>query len=899
MNRTAIDRRTFVQIAAVAVAGSLCALGLASRAVAEGPPAARDEFAAVARPLVQKYCLACHSARLKKGGLDLERFATLADARKDLKACQQMLDILTAGDMPPAVKPQPTADERKMLIATVRNFLDAEARARAGDPGPVPLRRLSNAEYDHTIRDLTGVDLRPAREFPADGAAGEGFTNAAEALTDVSPALFGKYLDAAKEMAAHAVLLPDGFRFSPGKSRRDWTDESTARLRRFYADFTSDGHLPVRPYLAATVRHRDALLAGLLSIEEVARRERLNRKYLGILWRTLTDARPSYPLDLIRARWRKASEMDIAAVADEVAAWQKALWKTVPIGSYRYGNTVRQVPNDAAAVATEARRLTGKAVPAEADPRGFDEFRACFPQFICFPEVIPTDEAVSLKMFHREDEPIIRLFLDAEAKRRIDRLWEEHRFISRQPVAENAYVPQFIGYVTQDLPKELLAYFESQRPMFRRRAEEFEREEAAAVPRQLDAPWAYAARAYRRPLADKELTDFRALYDSLRKKGLPHDEALRGLLTRVLVAPAFLFRIEQAPPGRAAGPVSDWELATRLSYFLWASLPDDELRSAAAAGRLHDWQVLAEQTRRMLKDAHVRGLAVEFGTQWIHVRGFDDFNEKNEKLFPTFSADLRRAINEESVLFFQHLFQDDGTVTQILDADHTYLNETLAKHYGIPGVVGPEWRRVEGMRKYGRGGILGLASVLAKQSGASRTSPVLRGNWLVETMLGEKLPRPPANVPRLPEAEGGDDGLTTRQRVERHASDAACAVCHRRIDPYGFALEAFDPIGRRRDRDLGGHPVDTRAKLTDGIEFADIDGLRTYLLTAKKEVFVRLFCRRLLGYALGRSVILSDTALIDQMVAELDNNDGRLSAAVLAIVQSPQFRMIRAAAYTE
>jgi hypothetical protein len=353
-----------------------------------------------------------------------------------------------------------------------------------------------------------------------------------------------------------------------------------------------------------------------------------------------------------------------------------------------------------------------------------------------------------------------------------------------------------------------------------------------------------------------------------------------------------LFRIEGAPRGKEPGPVTDWEIATRLSYFLWSSAPDAELRTLAAAGQLRDPKVVASQVQRMLKDAKTRALAIEFGTQWIHVRGFDELKEKNEKLFPTFNAELRKAIYEESVLFFQDLFQNDRAVTSILDADYTYLNDTLAKHYAIPGVNGPQWRKVDGVRKYGRGGVLGLASVQTKEAGASRTSPVLRGNWVVETLLGEKLPRPPANVPQLPEEEGTDK-LTVRQLVEKHASVPACAVCHVRIDAFGFALEKYDPIGRLREKDLGGLAVDTHAKLKDGTEFDGIDGLRTYLLTKKKDVVERLFCRRLLGYALGRAVTLSDTALIDEMVAELNKNDGKIAAAVQVIVKSPQFRMVR------
>jgi hypothetical protein len=328
-------------------------------------------------------------------------------------------------------------------------------------------------------------------------------------------------------------------------------------------------------------------------------------------------------------------------------------------------------------------------------------------------------------------------------------------------------------------------------------------------------------------------------------------------------------------------------------------VPDDELRRLAVSGQLRDPKTLAAQTQRMLKDDRIRALAIEFGTQWIHVRGFDELKEKNEKLFPTFDGGLRKAIYEESILFFQDLFQNDRPVTDLLDSDAAFLNEALAKHYGIPGVTGPQWRRVEGVKKYGRGGILGLASVQTKEAGASRTSPVLRGNWVVETLLGEKLPRPPANVPRLPEEEAGNDGLTMRQLVETHTRVAECAVCHQRIDPFGFAFEKYDPIGRFREKDLGGLTVDARAKLKDGTEFDGIDGLRAYLLTKKKDVIVRLFSRRLLGYALGRSITLSDQTLIDDMVAELNKKDGGLTAAVLAIVRSPQFRSIRGRDFVE
>ena len=1312
------------------------------------PPAPVADFDAV-RPLLKTYCLGCHSAEKKKGSLDLERFATPADLRKELKVWEQVAEQVEAGEMPPMGRPQPTADERKRLVAWVRSFLDAEARARAGDPGHVPLRRLSNAEFDYTVRDLTGVDLRPAREFPADGAAGEGFTNAAEALSDISPALFAKYLNAAKAIADHAVLLPDGFRFSPAATRRDWTDEATAALRRFYAGVAPpDGRHNAAPYLAASVKHRDKLLAGTTTPEAVAAAEKLNPKYLAAVVRALSDNRPSHPLDAVRASWRAAADKDVPALAAEVAGWQAALWTTTRVGSYMrpvgagyalnearqlavdppavesvplrvkvtpapgqaevtitlaarslagaggvmewhrprfeapgkaplllrdyadfgpafeadlrtafadaakylaavadpgaaakgldaaylrrwvevvavprpgkagdafplpaapldllnekappsagnptisgwrkagtdlpvvvansgdkealipgriaaHGVGVHPMPQEFVAVAwtspvagavkvegtvahahpacgngvawrlehrrggrmavlgagpidlgksarlpavsatvekadqlvlvvdardgdhvcdmtgvsftltaggrvwdlgrdvsanitagnphadtwSFARGASGKggaaptipvdsllgrwrlaaadparaaeatelatqvqtllsgprpgdakspdralydrlvvpegplfagvdlarvtaprpAAPAFGLPReafkgdvllsfgttirlpaallagrefvvdakangplgdrviqvqagtappaawtgpvlasptgdgyakltaGNDAFRAAFPLYVAFPNVVPTDEVVSLRMFHREDEPLRRLFLSDADAAKLEHLWAEHRFVSRQAVAENNYLPQFIGFVTQDQPKAMETFFVGLKSSFQAKNDAFLKDEAATEPKQLDALLAFAGRAYRRPLADAEKAGLRTLYRAVREKGAGHDEAFRGVLARVLVSPAFLFRVEAAPPGKAAGPVSDWELASRLSYFLWASAPDDQLRELAAAGRLRDPAVLAAQVQRMLRDERVRALAIEFGTQWLHVRGFDELKEKNEKLFPTFDAKLRGAIYEESIRFFDDFFRAGRPVTSVLDADHTFVNDTLAKHYGIPGVTGPEFRRIDGVKKYGRGGILGFASVQARQSGASRTSPVLRGNWVVETLLGEKLPRPPANVPQLPETEGADK-LTMRQQVERHAKDASCATCHVRIDPFGFALEKYDAIGRLREKDLGGLVVDTKATLRDGTAFDGIDGLRTYLLTRKRDVVVRLFCRRLLGYALGRAVTLSDTALLDEMVAELGRNNGSVTAAVQTIVRSPQFKMVR------
>ncbi|MDB6155282.1 MAG: cytochrome [Chthoniobacteraceae bacterium] len=518
----------------------------------------------------------------------------------------------------------------------------------------------------------------------------------------------------------------------------------------------------------------------------------------------------------------------------------------------------------------------------------FEKFRQLFPAALCYTKIVPVDEVVTLTLFHREDGPLSRLMLDDGQKAKLDRLWDQLHFVSRDALTLVDAYAQLMEFATQDGDPKL---FEPMRKPINEAAANFRQRLVAVEPQHLNGVLAFADRAYRRPLSENEKEELRALYAKLRTQELPHEEAIRLTLARVLVAPAFLYRAEKPGPGIKQAPINDWELANRLSYFLWSSMPDQELRELAAAGKLRDPGTLAAQTRRMLNHARAPRLATEFACQWLHIRDFDSLDEKSERHFPTFNA-LRGAMYEESIRFFTDFFQHDGSVLGILDADHTFLNETLAKHYGIPGVTGDQWRRVDGIKKFARGGILGQAATLAKQSGASRTSPILRGNWVAEVLLGDKLPRPPKDVPQLPEDEALET-LTVRQLTEKHTSDPRCAGCHSRIDAFGFALETFDAIGARRERDLAGRPIDTRAKVMDGTELEGIEGLRNYLLTNRRETFVRQFCRKLLGYGLGRGVQLSDEPLLAQMQERLKSNNYRITTAIDAIVGSPQFLDIR------
>lgn len=1372
------------------------------------------DFGRKALPVIKEYCLGCHSTEKHKGDLDLERFTSSVEVLKHPKVWQGVVEQMALGEMPPKEKPQPSKSQRDQLTGWVNAALEVAANARAGDPGPVVLRRLSNAEYTYTLRDLTGVrTLAPAKEFPADSASGEGFMNVGNSLV-MSPSLLTKYLDAAKDIAEHAVLLPDGIGFSPSTSQRDWAEERLAAIRAFYGRFTENGGgsavnlqgikfdtkdggvLPLERYLAATIALRGAPgfapqdrapRAPAERIRKLAAESNLNPKYLATLWDALNATDSSLLLDPIRAQWRGSKPGDAAVLAKTIGQWQQSLWRFTQVGHIgkRDGPKAWQVPvtplaearevrlkipaaagaNDvtlylvasdagdgnehdfavwenprlvapgrpdlalrdvrSAVAALEAHRekvfatsaqclaaasevtgavddagisqlalkhgveptvlaawlgclsigvgetriespITGRMetspnfdfikgwtgadalsvlanssdqhvrIPGNMKPHGvavhpapsrrvlvswrspvaatlriegmvqhahpecgngvtwalelrrgstrqrlaagtaqganevkfgalenisvqpgdvvsvvigprdgnhscdltavdlrlsdgvrvwdlakdvspniiagnphadslgnagvwhfhsepdkagaaesvlpvgsvlskwqaapngderkrlarevqsllasnptglakdspdalvrrqltslngpllsrilrsrradeataaagraasgsgldpvlfgkhpegakvaatslcvrapsvievrlpaefvegcefvatttlhketgsegsvqmqvlttrpasvglttgtakeqggkstwsdgerpivsdspilvtggsaarqriekaMDQFRQLFPAALCYTKIVPVDEVVTLTLYHREDDALRRLMLDDAQTAELERLWSELHFVSQDALKLVDAFEQLWQFATQDADPSA---FTPMREPIKQRAEVFKKLLVDTQPKHLDAVLKFAEGAYRRPLSTAEQDELRGLYRKLRTEELGHEAAIRLTLARVLVAPAFLYRAEKPGPGEKAAPVNDWELATRLSYFLWSSAPDGELRAVAANGTLHEPKVLATQTRRMLQDPRVRRLATEFACAWLHIYDFNELNEKSERHFPTFNA-LRDAMYEEPIRFFTDLFQRDGRVLDILDADYSFLNADLARHYGFPGFSGPGWQRVDGVKLFGRGGVLGQAATLAKQSGASRTSPILRGNWLNEVLLGEKLPRPPKDVPRLPEDEA-IEALSVRQLTEKHTTDPKCAGCHRRIDPFGYSLEAFDAIGRLRDHDLGGRPIDTRTKVMDGSEINGLEGLRTYLLTQRRDAFLRQFCRKLLGYSLGRGVQLSDNPLITEMQAKLKKSDYRVTAAIEAIVQSRQFREIR------
>src|SRR5262245_12873471 len=354
---------------------------------------------------------------------------------------------------------------------------------------------------------------------------------------------------------------------------------------------------------------------------------------------------------------------------------------------------------------------------------------------------------------------------------------------------------------------------------------------------------------------------------------------MRDCIVLVLMSPDFCYRIDLVAGQQGVQPLSDYALASRLSYFLWSSMPDAELMSRAAAGDLHKPDVISAQARRMLKDDRARGLAVEFGGNWLDFRRFEELNTVDRERFASFDNELRESMFEEPIRFMLDVFQNDRSVLDFLYAKYTFVNATLAKHYGMPDVVGSGWVRVDDAAKYGRAGSLPMAAFLTKNAPGLRTSPVKRGYWVVKRVLGEEIPPPPAAVPELPRDEAKMD-LPLREALARHREDASCSACHSRFDSLGLVLEGFGPVGERREKDLAGRPVQLAATFPDGSEGAGFDGLQNYIRTRRQDDFVNGLSRKLLAYGLGRSLMLSDEILVEQMHDKLVKDNYRFDSLI-------------------
>lgn len=967
-------------------------------------------------PLMKEFCIECHQGDDAEAMLNLDRYQRTADVARDHQTWAELRHRLERREMPPAdAQPQPTDDQRRAFMDWIDAFRKHQADLHAGDPGSVPVRRLSNSEMNYTIRDLTGVDIRPTREFPVDPANEAGFDNSAESLT-MSPALVNKYLAAARYVAEHMVLTPDGIDFAPHPVVTD-TDRDKYCVKRII-EFYQRQNTDLADYFYAAWEHR--VRGDDQSLEQRAERHGLSRKYFKQVFATLTADGPTMPyletpaegtelsqapapialgpLAVVRRMWlnlpeneqqsaearsgcaklrdfvidlRKRLEPDVRDITMNgihKGAQPFVLWKNGQYAAYR------QLPNLEA-----LRKLSpGADSRAIADALSVPEEAAELEKFVgevkrfcrIFPDAFYVSERGrdyvglakseqekgrllsagfhSMMGYYRDDQPLMNLMLDWRQRAELDRLWQELDFVTSAPMRQyTGFVwfertdsrtmrdPEFDFARAEDkevttpamierLAETYLAKAErlgasevavtAIEEFFRRINEQIqwvERTRRSAEPHHLNALIDFADRAFRRDLTADERGELRTFYEMLRRQdGLSHEEAVQDVLVSILMSPAFSYRVDLAATTDKRASLTDEELASRLSYFLWSSLPDEELRKLAREKLLHQPQTLRGQVRRMLSDQRSRGLAVEFGGQWLDFRRFEAHNSVDRERFPTFDDQLRSAMFEEPVRFLEHMMRSDRPITDCLNADYVIINAALAKHYGVKDFIkahegsGHEeteiagdrsrsaadpWQLIPAARAPGRGGLLTMSVFLTQNAPGRRTSPVKRGYWVVKRLLGERIPPPPPNVPELPTDEAQLGELTLRETLAKHREHQSCAGCHNRFDSIGLVFENYGPIGEHRERDLAGNLVDVRAAFPNGEEGVGVESLRNYLREHRQQEFVDNLARKLLSFALGRTLLLSDESLIERMQADLKANDNRFGSLIETIVLSPQF----------
>lgn len=779
-----VRRRAFALVGTLAAVGPALSWWAAASArpvadpVADTAPPAADEFVTRIVPFVNQYCMPCHNSDKAAGGLSLDGFQSTDHARKDRKTWATVAQVITAGDMPPKKKPQPSKEEKAAVVGWVENSLTGVNCAAPKDPGRVTLRRLNRPEYNNTVRDLCGVSITPADDFPADDV-GYGFDNIGDVLS-LQPVLMEKYL-AAADKVLDAALTPNPAVVS---SKQVYNSQNIQVIPRgskvndrieFKAEgsaFKGKHNFPAPGEYAVRFRGWGIKAGG------------------------------EFPTAVVRVDGKDVKTFTVEAAE----------------GKERRKGQVYEA---------RARFPAGEVRVAVAFTNPFEG----------------KDEKDEAKKFRRLGVQTIEI---------------EGPF-DPPPPPETA--SRKLLLVTT--PKN-------------------DGEKATAAGRVLAE---FARRAFRRPVKPDELARLVKLYEVAASQGEGWDQALRLPMKAVLCSPHFLFRVEDDPKDpEGVRPLNDFEFATRLSYFLWSSMPDDELFRAAEKNELRKPAVLEAQVRRMLKDPKARGLSENFAGQWLQLRSLKTLSP-DAGYYPDWDDALRAGMAGEAEAFFEHVVRDDRSILEFLDADYAFVNDRMSRHYKLPRVDGAEFRKVK-LPDGRRGGVVTMASTLTVTSNPTRTSPVKRGKWILENVLGTPPPPPAPDVPELPPT--GQLKGTIRQQMEQHRANPSCATCHSKLDPLGFGLENFDGIGGWRDKD-NGQKVDSSGVLPDGAKFDGPAELRKVLL-GKADQFRRCFADKLFTFALGRGLEYYDKCALDEVVAASKANGDRFSAVVLSVVKSDPFQ---------
>ncbi len=895
--------------------------------------AAEEEFSTVSQRLsavtatFAKYCVDCHGASDATADLNLEEFdssVALAGKPWDATEWEKIVKRLRARQMPPADADRPSEAEYEQLLATMESVLDRSAEQFPRPGNTDPIRRLNRTEYRNAIRDLLAVDINVDDLLPADQLS-HGFDNIT--VSELSPVLLNRYITAAQQTSRLAV---GGRQRSPGGI--------TVRLP---ADLTQESHvegLPLGTRGGTLVKHqfpatgeyeiqlrlmrdRDENLEGLnqpADIDVLLDRELVHRFNVkppksGKGYQkddTLVDANlkkrfrvtagphrvgVTFPQSSSSLSEIKRQPFDASFNRHRHPRKNPAIFEVSIVGPFDPegpGDTPsrRRIFGDSSQVGRGSLPVQ-EGTGGDAHPTNTGTGQETHPtKTVTGGDARPTIGQRSLA----DSLPSIRSPLLHSPSGRVEPRRGEGDRTESSPrrgstlLGKEGEANRHDSGTGEDAKTVTGQETHPTKTVTGGDARPTEEGDAADTAEQIFRR--LIRLAYRRPVADDDLVvPMQFFQERLVADGF--EPAIESGLAAILINPHFLFRVENTPAEvepKAAYRISDVELASRLSFFLWSSIPDDQLLTLAEANRLHEPEVLHEQVDRMLRDERSQSLVTNFAAQWLYLRNLDSFRP-DMRLFADFDDNLRKALRRETELLFEHVLREDHSVLQLIRSDTTFLNERLAKHYGIAGVLGSHFRPVDvSDDSLRRGGLLRHGSILAVTSYATRTSPTIRGNWILENILGTPAPPPPPNVPALKEKKTSTN-VTVRERLAEHRENPACASCHDLMDPVGFALEHYDAVGRWRLFDQG-LPVDSSGALPDGKQLSGLADLEAGIME-RPEMFVSTLTEKLLTFALGRGIESYDAPAIRRIVRESADTEYSLSSLVKGIASSPPFQM--------
>jgi len=847
-------------MARLSLLSALVCVAVGISAVPAAPARDTSAFEQDIRPLLEAHCMGCHGAEKPQGNINFAAIADDSAARKARRLWRKALAQIKNGEMPPADEKQIVAADRVKLMQWFEDTLENND-PQDRDPGPPLVRRLSHAEYNRTLRDLLGINFNAGDGVGiADDSQGFGFANQTGVLV-LSPALMEKYFAAADHVLDRIL-----------------TSNTDATQTESSAEMAKAESLPAQPAAKAPSR-RDSAAAPftkstLLAQYKCAGVNPIDNQIRPHFQIVSADKKPVPLRELTLRYWFLAGgSRDFQHWCDYAKVDATNITRSVKLLPQPAQGADAYVEIGFAGGTLDAGGTTGEIQirVAKHDWKPFEQtdgysFDASLTNFADAPRVTLYRDGKLVWGKEPEATGTIHpppLLVPRPAEKAIAKT-------KRPPTAidpEKQKILRVCAAILIAPPGSGLSEKETARKIIE----------------------AFASKAWRRPVEPAEIAPLMAVYARAVSKGADFTSAIRPMLKAVLVSPSFLFRMEQDQPAQGTEinrRVSDHELATRLSYFIWSSMPDQELVTLATKGRLSDPAELEKQALRMLADPKARALTENFGVPWLRLGNLAAARPSIE-FFPTFGPSLKDAMYQETTIFFDMLRQEDRSLLELLDADYTYANQELARHYGLLGVEGPAMRKIQLTPQDHRGGLLGMGSILASTSHTFRTSPTLRGRYVLEVILGTPPSPPPANVGVLKDDTRGKPAKTFRETLSRHSSDAACAACHNKIDPLGFGLETFDGVGQWRQNDAS--LLDASGELPTGEKFSGPEELKQ-LLVKRQDQFLLNLSEQILMYALGRPLEDCDEPAVREIQTGLAEHEQRFSLLVLGVVKSFPFQ---------